>query len=333
MNKSEKMLISVIIPVYNVENYLRRCLDSVLNQTYKNLEIILVDDGSTDGSAAICDEYLLKDNRIKVFHKENGGQSSARNFALDIMQGEYICFIDADDLIHIDMIKDLYDCAVSNDADMSLCGIREFDEKNIPDYLKRQTVECKVVDRNNALLMYDGKYGIIMSSPCNKLYQKSVFENIRFPLKRKLEDLATIYKVYFNCKKIAVLSNVYYYYFMRINSTMHSAKRPTDEAVLGFDEFIQYCNENIKEEEFKNRMVTMLLKRKADTILEDYYYSVKRKTDKSVLKHIEDIYYNMRSQLKENGVLRPQYRIFELNPRLFCVCVDVYYRLIGRSRI
>lgn len=99
------MLISVIVPVYNVENYLCKCVDSIINQTYNNLEIILVDDGSTDGSASICDEYVLKDSRVKVIHKENGGVSSARNIGIAEASGEYICFVDSDDWLELDYFE------------------------------------------------------------------------------------------------------------------------------------------------------------------------------------------------------------------------------------
>ena len=115
-------LISIIIPVYNVEQYLSRCIDSVINQTYKNLEIILIDDGSTDDSGEICDEYALKDNRIKVMHKQNGGVSSARNEGLDISKGNYIGFIDSDDFIEKDMYEFLYDLLTKNNCDISCCN-------------------------------------------------------------------------------------------------------------------------------------------------------------------------------------------------------------------
>ena len=332
MNEKGKALISVIIPVYNVENYLRRCLDSVVNQTYKNLEIILVDDGSTDSSGAICDEYALKDDRIKVIHKENGGLSSARNTGLDLMTGEYIAFVDSDDFIHIDMMKDMHYSLVINEADVCVCSFKEFEQEDAPDAYAPQELKMRTIGRDEALLMYDSGFGALMSSSCNKMYKKSVFKNIRFPLNRKCEDLATIYKVLFASERIVLLDNFYYLYIIRKNSIMHSAVRPTADVVKGFEEFIQYCKDNIDNQNFREKMVALLLKRKADTILEDYYYSVKRKTDKKHLNSIKEMYKEVRPQLKKMGVLRPQYRVFELNPFLFCCCVDIYYRFIGRNR-
>ena len=115
--------ISVIVPVYNVEKYLRKCIESILNQTFREFELILVDDGSTDSSGKICDEYALKDSRIKVIHKENGGASSARNAGLDVAKGEYIGFVDSDDWIEMDMYGELYRLIKENNTDISVCGI------------------------------------------------------------------------------------------------------------------------------------------------------------------------------------------------------------------
>ena len=122
-------MISVIVPVYNVEKYLRQCLDSVLAQTYRELEIILVDDGSTDGSGAICDEYATRDSRIKVVHQQNGGLSSARNAGLDLATGEYVAFVDSDDYIHETMLELLYQALVENNADTVICNFERVDEK------------------------------------------------------------------------------------------------------------------------------------------------------------------------------------------------------------
>lgn len=117
--------ISCIVPVYNVEKYLRRCVDSILNQTFTDFELILVDDGSLDNSPAICDEYAVKDSRIKVIHKVNGGVSSARNVGLDVAKGEWICFVDSDDLIEADYMQKMYEAAINNNSDFIMCGIQQ----------------------------------------------------------------------------------------------------------------------------------------------------------------------------------------------------------------
>ena len=121
----EQPLISIIVPVYNAEQYLEKCVNSIINQTYTNLEIILVDDGSPDNCGAICDEYAKKDSRIKVIHKSNGGVSSARNRALECLTGEYVAFVDSDDYIHQDYINVLYN-ALSDGVDLSICAMNKF---------------------------------------------------------------------------------------------------------------------------------------------------------------------------------------------------------------
>lgn len=117
-NFAKKCKVSIIVPVYNVEKYVERCIESIIKQSYKNLEIILIDDGSKDNSGKICDEYAQKDNRIKVIHKKNGGLSDARNTGLNIADGEYICFIDSDDYIHKDLVKDNLEKLIQQKADM-----------------------------------------------------------------------------------------------------------------------------------------------------------------------------------------------------------------------
>ena len=133
--------ISVIVPIFNVENYVRKCVDSILNQTFSDIEIILVDDGSTDASGRICDEYLSKDDRIRVIHKENGGLSDARNAGLDMCTGEYIGFVDGDDYIDGDMYELLYKNLIQYDADISMCRFRRIYNNRIDDNGK-DTIIC-----------------------------------------------------------------------------------------------------------------------------------------------------------------------------------------------
>ena len=166
-------LISIIIPVYNVEQYLRQCLDSVVNQTYKNLEIILVDDGSTDNSGKICDEYAVKDNRIKVIHKQNGGVSSARNVGLDVATGDYIGFVDSDDYIENDMYEYLYNLARENNAEISICQV---------DYIKGNNISYKMLLKEDQLLTTNQALEIFYTQLYiyNKLFKKNILSNVFF---------------------------------------------------------------------------------------------------------------------------------------------------------
>ncbi len=206
-----KPLISIIVPVYNVEKYIRRCLDSLINQTYKNLEIILVDDGSPDNSGAVCDEYAKLDSRIKVIHKENGGVSSARNVGLDNVSGEYVGFIDSDDYVALDMYEVLYNNLAANDADISM-GIYALENDKgefIPHYNipvtqmfdKAQTV---------AQMLKQVKY---TCSLCDKIFSKKLIESTRFDEGiSHNEDLVFVYQLMKNSRKAVYTSKPMYYY-------------------------------------------------------------------------------------------------------------------------
>ncbi len=212
-----KPLISVIIPVYNVEKYIHTCIDSTIEQTYKNLEIILVDDGSKDNSGHICDEYARKDSRITVIHKENGGLSDARNAAIDIAKGDFITFIDSDDFVKPDYVEYLYDLISRYSADLSICDIYKiFEGKSNKEPLKTNEFETQY-NSQEALeeMLYQNKFD---TSACAKLYKVELFNDIRYPKGKYYEDLATEYKLFSKCNKIVHGNSIKYYYLIRKNS-------------------------------------------------------------------------------------------------------------------
>lgn len=213
MNESPK--ISVIIPVYNVEQYLRQCLDSVVNQTYKNLEIFCVDDGSTDNSGKICEEYSLKDNRITVIHKQNDGISSARNAVIDMVKGRYITFIDSDDYVESDFIEYLYNILKKFNCKMSVCTHNIVKNNKIKKSFNLKT-DYKLSSQEciKRLLYNDG----IDTSAWAKLYEKSLFNDIRYPVGKLFEDIATTYKFFIKSKEIACGHLAKYNYNVRDNS-------------------------------------------------------------------------------------------------------------------
>lgn len=172
-------LISIIVPIYNVEKYLRRCVDSIFCQSYHNLEVWLVDDGSPDGCPAICDEYAQKDKRIHVIHKPNGGLSDARNVAIDVATGEYITFIDSDDYVTPDYVSTLYALIERYKAQMSIASWHIFPEGDTPTMPAVKVKEFKM-DRNTALsnMFYQKGFDV---SACVKMYHRSLFEGIRYP--------------------------------------------------------------------------------------------------------------------------------------------------------
>lgn len=180
--------ISVVIPVYNVEDYLRPCLDSVIGQTYENLQIILVDDGSTDHSGQICDVYQKKDSRIVVIHQENGGLSEARNRGIDIARGRYITFIDSDDVVDTTYCQEMLKCLKTHDADISLCNVVYFREQLPEQY---EMAGDFVYDAKDAVAGY--LRGIVSATAWGKLYKRELFNMVRYPKGKVYEDLSLIH--------------------------------------------------------------------------------------------------------------------------------------------
>ncbi|MDR3346595.1 MAG: glycosyltransferase, partial [Campylobacteraceae bacterium] len=198
-------LISVIVPVYKVEQYLAACLNSIVNQTYKNLEIILVDDGSPDNCGKICDEYAQKDSRIVVLHQPNGGVSRARNAGLDIAKGEYIAFVDSDDYIALDMYEELMSIAQKQSADVAICGIYVIKKDGMEIFKK--TLEG--LDTNG--IKYQFLINSYPSFPWGRLYKTKLFQGVRFPVGLICyEDMFVMPKILSNADKIVFAPKPYY---------------------------------------------------------------------------------------------------------------------------
>jgi len=212
--------ISIIVPIYNVEEYLSRCLDSIVGQTYQNLEIILVDDGSSDGCGVICDQYAEKDNRIRVIHQENSGVAAARNAALDCMTGEYVMFVDSDDWISEDAVQVLYDRMVRDGSDMAIGKHANVYEDGKVDDKSYDWIKDEVITGQEALgrLGDDHRFAVV---PWGKLYKKLLFANIAYPPMTCGED-CWIYPLLLNkCKKISSINRLVYNYYQRNDSVLH----------------------------------------------------------------------------------------------------------------
>lgn len=213
-------LISIIIPIYNVEEYLNRCVESIVKQTYKNIEIILVDDGSPDKCPTICEEWKKNDIRIKVVHKKNGGLSDARNEGLKISTGQYICFVDSDDYVAENFVEKLYFLIKKFNTDLAAVGICEFDKnKVISSNIEKENVEIYSGEDAIKELFFDRTYS---NYAWNKMYKKSLFEVVKFPINRKMEDLGTTYKIILDTNKIVYTNEKLYFYYQRDNSILHS---------------------------------------------------------------------------------------------------------------
>lgn len=218
MSEKENELVSVVVPVYNVEPYLRRCLDSIINQTYENMEIILVNDGSVDGSGRICGEYCKRDGRIFLLTQEHRGVSGARNTGINAARGKYITFIDSDDFVHELYIERLYRNLKEQRAQISCTGMHRF--------CNVLFTEC---DRKTTVRVFGGIEAIknmwyqkeITNSVWAKMYETNLFKGIWFPEGMLYEDLGTVYKLFYKAQRIAVSTEVLYYYFQRPDSIMN----------------------------------------------------------------------------------------------------------------
>ena len=225
MTKTSAPLVSVIIPIYNIENYLSACLDSIINQSYQNLEILAVDDGSSDDSYKIASVYAAKDKRIKVLQKPNGGLSDARNYGYDHCHGEYVAFIDGDDYISKYYIETLIHAIIANNSDISTCKYKLAYTTNDKSLENKPTEESKTLSAEEALrsLFYQKD---VTTSAWGKLYKKELFADIKYPKGKKYEDLATTYKVFAKANKVTICNAKLLYYMQRESSIMGQAFKP-----------------------------------------------------------------------------------------------------------
>lgn len=310
--------ISIIVPVYNVEKYLKRCIDSILLQTFKDFEIILVDDGSTDKSGSICDEYSMIDNRIKVIHKENGGLSSARNIGINLAKGKYIAFVDSDDYINERMYEILYKFIEETKADIAICNYKKVND-NISFNKKINYDEINIKKFNNIealeqIYLMNGPQFIIA---CNKLYKREIFKNLKYPEGRIHEDEFIAHKLLYNSNLVIYINEELYYYYIRENSIMNSNfSIKKFDAVYAYKDRVHFFRKISKKE----------LQYKAEYFFIEYffryYYIAKKqlKLNKNEMKKIEKIFNEEVGSL----LMNPNYNLkekcmwilFYINPKL-----------------
>ena len=226
MHCNQCPLISIIIPVYQVEKYLDKCIVSVVNQTYTNLEIILVDDGSLDNCPAICDAWKERDSRITVIHQQNGGLSVARNEGLKIATGEFIGFVDSDDWIEPNMYETLLMALLETEADIAVGGIKGFTEDlKTKAYTQPKTTERKLYSAEEALKRLLLLKRFFSSGVWNKLYRRLVISDIEFPEGRLHEDVLWSAQVIGNAKNVVCINQICYHYLHRLDSISHDARQ------------------------------------------------------------------------------------------------------------
>lgn len=315
-------MVSVIIPIYNVEKYLEECVESVLCQTYQNLEILLVDDGSPDGCGAICEEYAQKDKRVKVIHKENGGLSDARNAGLDVCRGDYIVFVDSDDCIHPQMIERLYNLLMKYQADMAICSFQDIEENEMPLYAKYDVQGKEYCFEKENIMNQLQSRNLLTVVAWNKIYKARLFENIRYPKGYIHEDEFVIHKLLHLCTRTVYTEEKLYYYRKRGDSIMGNiSPKKIQDIYLAYEDRISFL-----EEKQYGRIIT-------DTKLQlmhqitKYYKLIKKIDDANELlaymgDKFAELYQQKEVQEALTAELKKEYGLFYKSPVRYYAYVE-----------
>jgi glycosyltransferase involved in cell wall biosynthesis len=310
-------LISVIVPVYNVEKYLSKCIDSILNQTIKNLEIILVDDGSLDNSGKICDDFSKTDNRIIVIHKENGGLSSARNAGLEIAKGNYIGFVDSDDWLDENMYELLLDLLKATNSDISCCKFfRTADEKE-----KAPCVDNEIIKSFNNIDGLGNFYTDLYTQTVvawNKLYKRELFDNVTYPVGKIHEDEGTTYKLFYKANKITYTNRPLYYYRVTPNSiTTRKFNKKRLDILDVYDEKIKFMRTINNDDLYSKTLKWYLF-----TLINCYFECLNGMEDSnnylsSIKSKISETYKEYKTNPKKQFHWTILFSIFNISPKLY----------------
>lgn len=311
-------LISIVVPVYNVEQYLDRCVESILNQTYRNIEVLLMDDASSDGSGRICDAWGERDSRVKVFHLTHGGLSVARNKGLENMAGQYVLFVDSDDYISSDLVVSAYGNLVKYNADMVIFDFMNFYDSNgviVPERGKK----TGLLDKSQVLYMMYSKRSDVVYLAWNKLYKKMLFDGITYPVGRIYEDNAIAHKLLQKCNKIVYDENPYYFRMLREDSIMGKSKKQFQKKNLA----ILYGQKERCElyKDLPNReLVSYVYAEYLHTLIQCYYnthYVLKdEKICRKLLEEFSDIHREAKKRVEFNKKRKWGYSAFRIMPRV-----------------
>lgn len=324
--KERKPLISVIVPVYKVEEYLENCVNSIINQTYKNLEIILVDDGSPDKCGEMCEQLALSDSRIIVIHKKNGGLSSARNSGIDIANGEYIGFVDSDDTIEPFMYEKLYNENKLNSTLISVCAVN-YIFQNGKTQRKNKLGKNKVFDFVEAIQEMNSHTYFDMGA-WSKLYHRSLFENLRFPEGKLSEDFYIMFILFDKAQRISYVDYACYNYLQRENSITHNVKINHDHEYAAKEQMIYLEKKYPQMKAFAHVAYASA----ALTVYDSYLKNGVKCSD-DMINHFKEVVASNLSYIREierlsNGK-KIQFRLFNYNIYLYN-CVFKIYRKIKK---
>lgn len=237
-----EMKVTVIVPIYNVEKYLKRCVDSILLQTYKDLEIILVNDGSSDNSLHLCKQFCEQDERIVLIDKRNGGLSDARNAGLQQATGDYVCFIDSDDFILPTMIEKMMHKIIIDQADICVCDMEYLYDDGVKSFASGGELEATSIKEMPQLIR-------INNSACNKLFKTNMFNDIQFPVGKYYEDLATVPILLYKANRVTKVDEPFYVYYQRTGSIAHTASKKIFEIYDAIETCIHYVKAHGNEQE------------------------------------------------------------------------------------
>jgi len=313
-------LVSVVVPIYNVDEFLEECIESILSQQYKNIEVILVDDGSTDTCLEICNKYKMKDDRITVIHQANSGLSAARNAGLEIANGEYVTFIDSDDVVSTRMIEILLEIAEKNEADISCCGYQKFtkscpksDRVNVFDQKRIEVISGAVM----VAAMYSGQFVNSGFVAWNKLYKKKLFKdnNILYPIGKIYEDTYVTYKLFYYSAKVAIIDECLYYYRLRVNSIMANTQNKSVDLSL-CKNWVESALDAVVFFESKNEQNLESLALNAFCVSTIVFYGSLKKSNRSYKKYIYNSFFEIWNKYK-NISLIPLHKRLVYNTFIF----------------
>lgn len=315
---SEEKLISIIVPVYNIKDYVSNCIESIMGQTYHNLEIILVDDGSTDESGEICDRYAERDKRISVLHKENGGLSDARNCALDRVRGDLIAFVDGDDWIHPQMYELMLNVMEQRRADIVTCWF----EREDANFAKHRYTEADLDVRmlTGAEALSDIETPLVVA--WNKLYRKEIFDHIRYPKGKLHEDEYVIHRIFYKCNRVAVIGQPLYFYTIRGGSIVaQMTPNRINDSLEAFADRVRFSDEHNWSE-----VMPAVVKRYCDYCIDRYYDVRSGRYELIDASYLDILWRSERDMLTKyrDTVIDEKYRRFAKSP-------DEYDKYLSRN--
>lgn len=323
MSNKDK-LISIIVPIYKVEKYLKKCIESILKQTYKNIEIILVDDGSPDNCGKICDDYKQMDKRIKVIHKNNGGLSEARNYGIRESRGDYLLFVDSDDFIAENICEILINNINKYSADMAICNFYYvFENKKAIKNEMSSKKDVQVLEKENIIREYFLNYSVDLNVAWNKLYKKDIFKGknaILFPVGKLHEDTYIMYKIYYNLNRLVRINKPLYYYRQRNDSIISSFSIKNVEDIMGYIKDYYIFSKNVDED--LRQMIQI-------ECIKQYIGCIRRSMKANIFNDVKYLIYDMRNIIINNTkkIFNNKYASFKIKKYylLIKLKIEIYY--------